>query len=385
MRPRLITALLLAATWLPVHAVAQDPDAITCWWRTSLSAVHVGQSFDVVLTCAVPESDTAIVVPDETRLDPAVVQMAPFEILGGRHAPDLRAEGRRFFQYEYTLRLIADDAFGQDVALPRLELPYRTDARVNGESVPGRGRTYLLPEHSIKVTSLVPANAGDIRDADERRFADVGARTFRADVLAAVAAVALALAAAIAIATLVQFLRRSGARATTTPRLVSDHRILRAVGRELSDVRTTRLATGWTDALAARATAAVRIAAAYALGQDVSQTAASNGAPARAGQIVVRGGLARTREVVVSAPTTTASVAQMLNGHASLNGGRQRFDDLHHALAQLTTAQYAPPHAIDEDALDESLSASARLVRRLAVEHLWVARRLAAWRTSWRT
>lgn len=385
MRSRLLTATLLASVCLPVHAGAQGQAPIACWWRTSLAAVHVGQPFDVVLTCAVAEAETEIVVPDETRLDPAVVQMAPFEVLNGRHAPDLRAEGRRFFQYEYTLRLIADDSFGQDVALPRLELPYRTDARVNGEAVPGRSRTYQLPEHAVKVLSLVPSGAADIRDADERRFADIGARSFRADVLAAVAAVALALAVAMAIATLVQFVRRSGSRTTATPRLVSDHRILRAVGRELSDVRATRLATGWTDALAARAAAAVRIAAAYALGQDVSRAAATNGGPARAGQIVVRSGLARTRRVVVSAPTTTASVAQMLASDGSLNGGRQRFDDLHRALGLLTSAQYAQPRAIDEEALDESLTASARLVRRLAVEHLWVARRLAAWRASWRT
>ena len=53
----------------------------------------------MVLTCAVLETDAATVVVDQPRLEPAVLQFAPFEVLGGTHGADLRTEDRRFFQY----------------------------------------------------------------------------------------------------------------------------------------------------------------------------------------------------------------------------------------------------------------------------------------------
>src|SRR5437762_14306900 len=76
--------LLLAAT--ATGAAAQDvsTDPLQCWWRTSAGAVRVGEPFTVVLTCAVLESDAATVVVDQSRLEPSVVQFAPFEVLGGR-------------------------------------------------------------------------------------------------------------------------------------------------------------------------------------------------------------------------------------------------------------------------------------------------------------
>ena len=58
-------------------------DPLQCWWRTSAGAVRVGEPFTVVLTCAVLETDAATVVVDQTRLEPSVVQFAPFEVLGG--------------------------------------------------------------------------------------------------------------------------------------------------------------------------------------------------------------------------------------------------------------------------------------------------------------
>src|SRR5215470_6961038 len=76
-------------------------DPLQCWWRTSAGAVRVGEPFTTVLTCAVLETDDVKVVVDESRLEPSVVQFAPFETLGGTHAVDLRNGDRRFFQYEY--------------------------------------------------------------------------------------------------------------------------------------------------------------------------------------------------------------------------------------------------------------------------------------------
>ena len=72
----------------PPRHVETDP--LQCWWRTSAGAVRVGEPFSVVLTCAVLETDAATVVVDQSRLEPSVVQFAPFEVLGGSHGADLR-------------------------------------------------------------------------------------------------------------------------------------------------------------------------------------------------------------------------------------------------------------------------------------------------------
>jgi hypothetical protein len=100
-----------------------EVDPIRCWWRTSAGAVRTGETFSVVLTCAVLDTPAVQVVPDESRLGTATAQMTPFEVVGGNHPPDLRAGQRRFFQYEYTLRAIGPDLIGRDVALPEMQVP----------------------------------------------------------------------------------------------------------------------------------------------------------------------------------------------------------------------------------------------------------------------
>src|SRR5262245_30932708 len=101
--------LLLAAGLLAVPVSAQtrpapaaapaqanvEVDPIRCWWRTTTGAVRIGENFSVVLTCAALQNDAVQVTPDESRLDSAVVQMAPFEIVGGTHPADLYSGNRR--------------------------------------------------------------------------------------------------------------------------------------------------------------------------------------------------------------------------------------------------------------------------------------------------
>ena len=43
-----------------------EVDPIRCWWRTSTGAVHIGEQFDVSLTCAVLETEAVSVVVDES-------------------------------------------------------------------------------------------------------------------------------------------------------------------------------------------------------------------------------------------------------------------------------------------------------------------------------
>ena len=161
---RAFVLIALIAVALPGQAYAQAPTArpadpvdlvevepITCWWRTSTSAVRTGESFGLTLTCAVVETEANKVVPDFSKLDPTVVQLPPFEVLGGTHPGDLVTPGKRFFQYDYRLRLIAEDAFGNDVGIPPLEVSYRIESKVaGGDTTQGRDQSYSLPRASVK-------------------------------------------------------------------------------------------------------------------------------------------------------------------------------------------------------------------------------------------
>ena len=166
-----------------------EVEPINCWWRTSTSAVRTGESFDVRLTCAVVETEATKVVADLSKLDPTVVQLPPFEVLGGTHAGDLVTPGKRFFQYDYRMRLIAEDAFGDDVAIPPLEISYRIESKVHGgDTAKGRDQWYSLPRASVRLISVVPDDTSDIREAPAAPFAAIENRDSRADLMQTIAA-----------------------------------------------------------------------------------------------------------------------------------------------------------------------------------------------------
>src|SRR5262249_16686319 len=145
----LAAATLVAAAVVPAAAQTEQADPLQCWWRTSAGAVYIGQPFSVVLTCAVLENAAAKVVVDQSKLQPAVVQLAPFEVVGGSHGADLRRDDHRFFQYEYRLRLIAENLFGKDVPLPETKISYHVQSSVGqGAAIQGRDQTYILPAQS---------------------------------------------------------------------------------------------------------------------------------------------------------------------------------------------------------------------------------------------
>src|SRR5215475_8486757 len=159
--------IALALICIVVSAAARnvETDPIQCWWRTSAGAVRVGEPFSLVLTCAVVENDTAKVIVDQSKLEPSVIQLAPFEVTGGSHGADLRTGDRRFFQYEYRLRLIAENQFGRDVPLPETKLSYHVQSQTSQRSaIQGRDQSYLLPGQSMRIMSMVPTDASDIRD-----------------------------------------------------------------------------------------------------------------------------------------------------------------------------------------------------------------------------
>src|SRR5262249_54763662 len=160
--------------------------------------------------------------------------------------------------------LIGEGQFGKDVPLPETKLSYRIQSRVGDKTaIQGRDQTYLLPAQSVKVLSLVPADASDIRDAAAETFADLDQRAFRANLLIVIGGVLFALAGLLGLLALVRLFTQLRKPSTGAEKLVSDGAILRAAGRELAVVQREREGAGWTPELAGRALTALRIASSY--------------------------------------------------------------------------------------------------------------------------
>ena len=256
------TSLLSAqsAPQRPPDTQDVEVEPITCWWRTTTSAVRTGEPFGLTLTCSVVETESTKIVPDQSRLDAAVVQLPPFEILGGSHPGDLKTPGKRFFQYDYRLRVISEGTFGADVMIPPLEISYRVESKVSsGDSVQGRDQTYTLPRAAIRVISLVPDDTSDIREAPASLFTEIESRVSRANLFQTLAAVLFTLAGVVVIVALVSLFRSRTSKTTVVRALLADRTILRAVVNELTEVQRESRG-GWSSELAGRALAALRIA-----------------------------------------------------------------------------------------------------------------------------
>ena len=383
------TFALVAAVITTARAQDVQTDPLQCWWRTSAGAVRVGEPFAVVLTCAVLETDDVTVVVDQTRLEPSVVQFAPFEVLGGTHGADLRTDQRRFFQYEYRLRLIADGMFGKDVALPETKISYRVQSKVGQKtSLQGRDQTYVMPAQSMRVLSLVPADAADIRDTSASdTFGDLDQRAFRANLFTVIGSVLFVLAGLMAILGLVRLFQRYRKPAVVSERLISDRAILSGVGRELSSVQRDRDAGSWTPELASRATGALRIAATYAIGRPVSQMPASRlladgGETAEPGRLILKTGWPRSKRIAVSGAVTPQTISRLLARPGTTPARTALLESLSRALATFTVATFSREGALDDSALDEALATSKQVLRRMKFEQLWFMKRLAVRRAG---
>jgi hypothetical protein len=377
----------IGATAAAAQTVQTDP--LQCWWRTSAGAVRVGEPFAVVLTCAVLETDDVTVVVDQTRLEPSVVQFAPFEVLGGSHGADLRSDQRRFFQYEYRLRLIADGMFGKDAALPDTKISYRVQSKVGQKtSLQGRDQTYVMPAQSMRVLSLVPSDASDIRDTSASdTFGDIDQRAFRANLFTVIGSVLFVLAALMAILGLARLFQRYRKPALVSTRLIGDMTILNGVGRELSSVQRDRNAGSWTPELASRASGALRIAATYAIGRPVSQMPASRlladgGETAEPGRLILKAGWPRGKRIAVSGAVTPQTVARVLARPGNTAARTTLLESLSRALGAFTVATFSRDGALDDSVLDDALGTSKQVLRRMKFEQLWFMKRLAVRRAG---
>ena len=382
-RRAVLILTFVTAGALSAGAQTVQTDPLQCWWRTSSGAIRIGEPFSVVLTCAVLETDTVTVVADQSRLEPSVVQFPPFEVMGGTHGADLRTDVRRFFQYEYRLRLITENQFGRDVALPDTKISYRVQSKMDQKtSLQGRDQTYVMPAQSIRVLSLVATDAADIRDAATEAFTDLDQRALRANLLTVVGSVLLVLAALVGVLALVRLVSRYRTPTVATDRLITDGTILRGVGREFAAVRRERNSAGWTPELAGRALAALRVVATYALGRKAGHMPAAAAGTAEEGRLILRAGWPRGKRIAVSGAMTQQTVLRELAKASTIAGGRRavQLDALGQALSTFTTAQYGREGTLEDNALDEALATGGQVLGRMKVEQLWVMRRLAAWR-----
>lgn len=342
-----------------------EVEPITCWWRTTTSAVRTGEAFGLTLTCSVVETESTRIVPDQSRLDAAVVQLPPFEILGGSHPGDLRTPGKRFFQYDYRMRVISEGTFGADVMIPPLEISYRVESKVStGDSVQGRDQTYTLPRAAIRVISLVPDETSDIREAPASLFTEIESRVSRGNLFQTMAGVLFTLAGIVVLIALVSLVRSRTTKTTVARALLNDRAILRAVGNELADIQRESRG-GWSTELVGRALAALRIAGSYALGRKLGQRPITDGATALDGQLRI-GGRFGSPGAFVSGSVTAETVAAA-NGIAEA-----RVMGLADGLRALTSMRYGRTESMNA-AADEAVEAGLRIAKQQASAHSLVS------------
>lgn len=348
-----------------------ENDPIRCWWRTDKGAVRIGETFTVSLTCAVLESELVQVIPDESKLPHNVVQMTPFELFDGRHPADIRSGGRRFLQYEYDVRMINPDAIGTDVPLPLMQVSYRVNSRVAGnQQTQGRELSYLLPPYWVKVLSVVPQDANDIRDTPDAGFGRIEAIQFRAGVLETFATTLIVLGGVMTLLALVTVARQA-TRTAKGPqeRMLSRSAVMRLAVRELAAAQRDGLG-GWNDAVINRAASALRLAAAGALEKPVSQRVVDEDTAAGEGRFVVSR-LGRRRPLAVSASVTGLDVAKVLGRlPARAEARRQLLEDLQQTLDALTAAQYARPDG-DKGGVDAIVSRAIELAKQVRSQYSW--------------
>ena len=340
----------------PSGVVDVEVEPITCWWRSSTSAVRSGEPFTLMLTCQVVETDTTKVVPDQSKLDPSVVQLQPFEIIGGAKAPDMRVPGKRFFQYQYRLRLINEGAFGADVDVPQLQISYRIESQMaRGEAIQGRDLNYNLLPISIRLLSIVPEDTIDIREAPAAAFQAVEARESRAEMLELIGTILFGLAGVVLLVMLVSLFRSRRVRTTTEGWRMPARAIAATAQSSLNEVRQSSRG-GWDADLAGRALTAARVAASMVSGGSVGQTRAGSAAVGD-GQLLVKGWLGRGGAMVSGAATP------------------QNVQDanLASSLLAFSRARYGRTGTLDGSALDEALDTALAAARRATSQHSWLS------------
>jgi hypothetical protein len=366
-------------------------DRIKCWWKTDKNAVEVAEQFTLTLTCGVSEARGAKIIPKLESLDPGAVQFSPFEVVSGTRHEDIQAPPWRYFQYEYTIRLIDDDAFGQDENIPGLTVTYNLQSDVAGASA-GRDQMYVLPDLPIRILSLVPKKAADIRDAPRENFAAPKARLVRATAEFIAAGIFFGFSVLMLAFALVNVIRRNRGRAAVNIPVLSDTTLIRVCLQELGRVTNDVTRGGWTPECAGAALTALRIGSAVAMSRPVWQSPLDRAVLAREGQLAVQKGVFKRDRIVVSAPVTADVIERYrVNGNRFVTNVRTKtfLDELGKSLVTFSAVRYGRNGSLDVQSLNRALENSRTALKHLLVKTLWPMRAAGAlfdsanmWRTS---
>ena len=346
-------------------------DPITCWWRTTAGAVRIGESFGLVLTCAVLETRSTTVVADVSQLDPAVLQVAPFQVVDGTLSPPIRTALRRFFQYDYTVRVVGNDVAGTDLTIPPVTINYRVQTRVTPGAAAneGRERQYVLPPLPVRALSIVPAGVTELRDQPGASFQLVDARLFRARTFSVAAVGLYAVGLVVFFASLLQAWQRRRERPASTRPLASDRAILQGVASTLEQFQREGAAARSSAESIAQALAAIRIAACYALDRRPSQSAYVAGTERLSGQLAFPTGRLGGGRVLVSGSVTADTIAASRHGNGALAGKRGSWlRTFESALDRMTQAAYGRAGPGEGVELGAAVASSQRAVREMARE-----------------
>lgn len=355
----------------PVKPGEVQTDPIRCWWKADRTAVRVGERFGVTLTCGVIETGAITVVPAVNQLEGGALALTPFDVVSSVRREDVVSPPWRYFQFEYVVRLLSDGFFGQDVNIPALTITYNLKAE--GGETEGRDQGYILPALPMKVMSVVPRTAGDIRDASDQTFAVVETRRFRSSATMVGAGVLFAFAAVLGVLAVVAGTARFRTKVPGRVKPVPAPSMLSSSLKTLAEVRS-QAAGGWTPELARRAVAALRIGGAVALGRPVSQAYVNGETRERDGQVIVRTGLLRPRRAAVSAATTASAIAAHLgNGYSGGAKRRVTLEQLAGSLRAFNAVAYGRVAESDPIALNAALDEGTAALRRLRTTTMWPA------------
>ena len=133
------------------------------------------------------------------------------------------------------MRVLGEEFFGKEVTLPRLQISYRVQNSLQGgAALAGREAQYSLVPVPIRVLSLVPPGASQIRDTPPDTFGDVERRLFRSNLLLILAGVAFVLAVLMAALLVARAAVKRRASVSARQHPVPAGTVLRAASRELA-------------------------------------------------------------------------------------------------------------------------------------------------------
>jgi hypothetical protein len=373
--PVLAIGVILGGIWVEGALAqnelsAQQVDALRCWRRVDRNTIRVGELFAMTVTCRVIATDDARAVPDTVGLEPETIDLLPFEVLGGRRFPDFQDGARLFFQYEYTLRLIGESYFDQDLLIPQIELNYRIERRFDdGRIQPGRELIYVLPSQSVRVLSLVPADTGDLRGLASKTFGDAEERGLRADV-AMFAAAGFGL---VGVVVLVVGLVRAGRNytgisdAAASP--VSYFTVASAALNRLIQVRDVSEKDGWTPSQIQEVLELLRLAGSIALEYPITERVPEARTKEKDGELRVRSGVIRRKTRIVSSSVTaaalTAAIEQCADGANLQHEKIRELRRLEGPLASFTIARYTEGGDVSTEQLNNCVNEGIDVMRTL--------------------